>query len=105
GDHAATPPDLGDVPKIEVVLVVFWIAQGRGLRVNLVLSLPDICGTQHGQSFGVGSHNPVLNSVVDHLDEMAAAVRAAVQVALFCGAIDPFAARRPGYVADARRER
>ena len=46
----------------------------------------DIRGTQHVESFGVGSHEAVLDAVVDHFDEVAGAVRAAVQVALLGGA-------------------
>ena len=34
------------------------------------------------QAFGEGGHHPVLDAVVDHLHEVAGAVRAAVQVAV-----------------------
>src|SRR5262249_61039239 len=39
-------------------------------------------------SFGVSGHESVLDAVVDHLDEVASAVRAAVQVPLLGGAAD-----------------
>src|SRR5258708_27036061 len=38
------------------------------------------------EAFGVGLHQAVLDTVVDHLDKMAGAGRAAIKVALFDGA-------------------
>ena len=82
GDHAAAPPHLGDVGQIEVVLVVLGIAQRRRLGVDGMAPLADIGGAQDAQPLGVGGHEPVLDAVVDHLHEVAGAVRAAVEVAL-----------------------
>src|SRR5581483_8195032 len=54
---------------------------------------------------GVGGHDPVLDSVVDHLDEVAAAVRAAVQIPSFGGAADGLPPRRARDIAHAGSER
>ena len=102
GDHAAAPPHLGDVAQVEVVLVVLGVAQGRRLGVDLVVLLADVGGAQDAQSLGVGGHDAVLDAVVDHLDEVAGAVRPAVQIALLGGAADLLASRRARDVADAR---
>src|SRR5262245_62445809 len=56
------------------------IAQWCGLGVNPLFLLADIGGTQNAQPFGVSGHNSVLDSVMDHLHEMAGPVRTAVQV-------------------------
>ena len=52
--------------------------------------------TQDVQALGVGGHQAVLDAVVDHLDEVAGAAGAAVQVALLGGAAGRLAARRAG---------
>src|SRR5262249_55992190 len=85
-DPAGAPPYLGDVSEIEVVLIMIWIAQWRGLGVNSLFLVADIGGTQNAQPFGVGGHDSVLDSVVDHLDKMAGAVWTTVQIPLFGGA-------------------
>ena len=36
GDDAAAPPDFGDVADVEVVLVVFGVAERRGFGIDLV---------------------------------------------------------------------
>ena len=41
-NHAAPPPHLGDVGQVEVVLVVFGIAQRSRLGVDLMGLLADI---------------------------------------------------------------
>ena len=73
--------------------------------MDVVLPLPDVCRTQHGKTFCVGRHHPVLDSVVHHLDKVAAAVRAAMQVALFRRAIDFFASGSAWNIAHTRRKR
>src|SRR5215470_1159218 len=99
--YTASPPHFGDVLEVQVVLVMLRVAQGRGLSVNLaLLPLSYIGGVQHGQTFGIGRHDSVLDAVVNHLDEMAGAVGTAVQVALFGGAIEFFATGRARYVTD-----
>src|SRR5262249_45947828 len=71
------------VRQIEVVLIMLGIAQWRGLGINSMFLFANIRGVQHTHPFGVGSHDAVLHSVVDHLHKMAGAVRTTVQVALF----------------------
>ena len=105
GDHAAAPPDLGHVGQIEVVLVMLRIAQRRRFGVGFALLFADVGGLQNAQALGVGGHDAVLDAVVDHLDEMAGAVRTAMQIALFGGAAQLLASRRARNVADARRQR
>ncbi len=45
-DNAAAPPNLGHVGQIEVVLIMFRIAQRRGLGIDLALLLADVGGLQ-----------------------------------------------------------
>ena len=104
-DHAAAPPHLGDVPQIEVVLVVLGVAQRRRLGVDRVLLLADVGVAQDAQPLGIGRHEAVLDAVVDHLDEVAGAGRPAVQIALFGGAAELLASRRARNVAHAGRQR
>ena len=67
--------------------------------------LADVGRAQDVQALGVGGHQAVLDAVVDHLDEVAGAVRSAVQVALLRRAAGLLAARRALDVADAGRQR
>ena len=105
GDHAAAAPDLGDVGQVQVVLVVLGMAQRRRLGVDGPLRLADVGVLQDVQALGVGGHDPVLDAVVDHLDEVAGAGRPAVQVAVLGRSADLLAARRARDVAASRRER
>src|SRR5262245_1493937 len=57
------------------------------------------------KAFGIGLHQPVLDAVVHHLDEVAGAGGAAIDVALFGGAAELLTAGSSGNVADAGRER
>jgi hypothetical protein len=60
---------------------------------------------EHVQALGIGGHGPVLDPVVDHLDEVPGSVRATVEIALFGrGGVAGLAFRPPRRV-DARRER
>ena len=96
GDDAAAPPDLGDVGEVQVVLVVLGVAERRRLGVHLAaLRLADVGVLQDVEPLGVGRHQPVLDAVVDHLDEVAGTVRPAVEIALFGGAADLLAPGRP----------
>ncbi len=47
------------------------------------MDLPGISVLENVEAFGVRSHDGIFNSVVNHLHEVAAAVRAAMQVAFF----------------------
>src|ERR1051325_11731715 len=54
-----------------------------------------VSGAAHDvEALGDRLHDAVLDPVVDHLDEMASADRAAVQIAVLGGACDLLAARR-----------
>ena len=68
-DHAAAPPDLGDIGDVEVEAVV------RRQRVDIGV-LEDV------EAFGIGLHQAVFDAVVDHLDEMPGADRAGMDIAL-----------------------
>src|SRR6202022_3968662 len=69
-----------------------------------VFSLSDVGVPQDAQSLGVSGHDAVLDSVVHHLDEMAGAVRSAVQVSLLGRAANGFPPRSAGDVAGAGRQ-
>ena len=103
-DDAPAPPDLGDVGKVQVVLVVLGVAERRRLGVDRVISLSDVRGAEDAEPFGVGSHEPVFDSVVDHLDEVARPVRPAVEVAVLRGPFHLVASRRQRDVPPARGE-
>ena len=60
---------------------------------------------QNVEAFGVGGHQAVFDAVVNHLDEMACAGRAAMEIALFGGAAGFFAAGSAIDIAAAGRER
>jgi hypothetical protein len=91
-DHAAAPPDLGDVGMSRSKRCVL------GQRV-------DIGVLQDVEALGIGLHQAVFDAVMDHLDEMAGADRAGVDVALLDprdrGPRGPWCAD----VADAGRQR
>ena len=87
GDHAAAPPDLGDVGEVEVEALVL----GQLLRVAVA---------QDVEAFGIGLHQAVLDAVVDHLDEVAGAGRPGVDVAALGARIGVLAARRARDVAE-----
>src|SRR5438132_871264 len=102
GDHAATPPHLGDLAQIEIVLVVLRVPQRRRLGVDRMRSLSRVGAVQDAQAFGIRRHDAVLDSVVNHLDERAGAVRSAVEIALLGGAAHGRPTRSARDVAGAR---
>src|SRR5262249_62285356 len=73
-------------------------------RVALLLALADVRAVQHVHPLRQGRHHAVLDAVVDHLDEVARAVGAAVQPALLGGAGLTGAAGRARRGVHARRE-
>src|SRR5262249_29399442 len=77
---ASASPHLGDVGQIEVVLIVLGLSQRRRLGIDLVTPLADVGGAQDAEPFRVGGHDPVLDPVVDHLDEVSGAIRPAVEI-------------------------
>ena len=60
---------------------------------------------QDVEAFGVGLHHAVLDAVVHHLDEMAGAARAGVEIALLDPRVAAFAAGRQRDRPAAGRER
>ena len=81
-DDRAAAPYLGHLSHVDVVLVGLGVSQWRGLGVDLLTAFARIGVLDDAQSLGDGRHHPVLHAVVDHLDEVPGAVRAAVQIAL-----------------------
>ena len=80
-DDRPPPPHLGDRGEVEVVAVVLGVRQRRRLGVGDVRLGADVGLGEHVEALGVGGHQPVLDAVVDHLDEVPGAGRAAVQPA------------------------
>src|SRR5216117_1929196 len=66
--------------------------------------LADIGGAYDAQPLGVGGHDPVLDPVVDHLDEVARPVRPAVEIPLLGRAVGLLASRSARDVAGAGRQ-
>src|SRR4029077_8955968 len=60
---------------------------------------------QNAQSLGVCSHYAILDSIVNHLDEMPGAVWPTVQIAEFGGAVEFLTSRRSRNVARTGRQR
>src|SRR5207247_181211 len=79
-------------------------AQGRGLGVSLALAQAGVGVPEDAQALGVGGHQAVLDAVMDHLDEAAGAVGAAVQVAALGGAGRAGTARRARRGLHSRRQ-
>src|SRR6185312_9035907 len=104
-DHATAPPELGDIAQIEVVLIVLGVAERRRFGVDLVQMLADVGIFEDSHTFGVRGHDAVLDSVVHHFYEMAGAVLTTVEIALFGGATEFFAAGSARYIAWAGRKR
>ena len=78
-DDAAATPELGDVGQVELIALILGQFFGGGTVQNV-------------EPLGIGLHEPVLDAVVDHLDETPGAARAAMHVA----ALDTRIAARRG---------
>src|SRR4029079_13889423 len=100
-NRAAAPPHLSDVRQIEVVLIMFRVAQRRRLGVGFLVLLAHVGGAQHAQSLRIGCHKAVLDAVMNHFDEVAGAVWTAVQITLLGGAGGFFTPRRARNIAGA----
>src|ERR1700722_14881209 len=98
GDYTTAPPHFRDLRQIEIVLIVFGLAQRRRLGVDCVILLADIGRAQDPHALGVRGHDPALNSVVHHLHKMPRAAWPAMKVALLGGATDLVASGSPWYV-------
>src|SRR5262249_14287783 len=104
-DDRATPPDLRNVGQIEIILIMLRVAQRRRFSVNYAGRLADIGRLEDRHALGVGRHHAVFDAVVHHLDEVTAAARPAMQVALLGRSAALFPPRRARDVAAAWRER
>src|SRR5579885_667828 len=82
GNDAAAPPEFGDIGDIEAVLVILRVAQRGRFGIDELLVQADIGVVQDIQPFGVGGHDAILDAVVNHLHEVAGAMRATAQVAV-----------------------
>src|SRR5262249_14524153 len=71
----------------------------------LTLALSRISVFQNTHAFGISGHDSILDSVMNHLDEMPGTARSTMQVALFGRATEFLAARCARDVATAGRER
>src|SRR6185437_5167617 len=82
GDHAAAPPDLRDVRDVE----------HEALLLRQVFR---VLVAKNAEALRIGLHQPVLDAVVHHLDEMPGAGRAGMDIA----ALGPRVARRAAWRA------
>src|SRR5262245_41327590 len=81
------------------------VAQRRRFGIDLMLLLAHVGGSQDAQTLGVGGHDAVFDAVMNHLDEVARAVWAAMQIALLGCAAGLLASRGARYlVAHARSQ-
>src|SRR5262245_38353611 len=80
------------------------VTQRRCFRVDGVTLFADVGVAQDAQPLGVSRHDAVFDAVVDHLDEVAGAIWAAVQITQFGGAVELFAPRGARDVATARSQ-
>src|SRR4029450_1320337 len=83
---------------------MLWLAQRCGLSIDFTLKGARISRFQNADTFGVSSHDSVLDPVMDHLHEMAGAVRPAMQVTLFGSAAKLVAAGSARHFPRPRRE-
>src|SRR5579883_3037545 len=79
GDDAPSPPGFGDIGQVE--LIALSLGQSSGSAI-----LQDI------ETFRIGLHQPVLDPVMDHLDEMAGADGPAMDIAALRARIAAIAA-------------
>src|SRR6266404_2830923 len=104
-DHAAAAPYFRNVGKIEIVLIVFRIAQWCGFRIGFTVRFPRVSVLENVQTLGVSGHQAVFDAVVDHFDEVAGAGGTTVKVTLLRGAGHLIAAGSALHVAAPRRKR
>src|SRR6266702_3005868 len=103
-NNAAAAPNFGDVREIEIVLIVFRVAQRSGFRVGLAVGLAGVGVLQDVQALSVGGHQAILDSVVHHLDEVARAGWAAMEVSFLGRPANFIPPGCTGYVAATRCE-
>src|SRR5579863_6307169 len=100
-NHGAAAPDFGDIGEIEVILIMLGIAKRRGFRIGFALLFADVGVFEDVEALGVGGNEAVLDAVVNHFDEVAGAIGAAVEIAVFSSAGGLFAARGARNIAAA----
>src|SRR5262245_51189828 len=83
---------------------MFRIAQRRRLGIDVVWAITDVSIAQNAETFGIGGHETVFDSIMDHLHEVARAVLTAVKITMFGRSAEPFAAGRLRDIADTRRQ-
>src|SRR2546421_11707099 len=104
-DDTATTPQFSDIWDVQIVLVVLWVAQWCCFGINLLLVFANIGVTQDIQSLGISRHDTVLNTVVNHFDEVTSTVRPTVQIALLSCPSYLLASRRAWRRLNARGQR
>ena len=82
--------------EVKIVLVVLGVSSGVVSASTSRCCAAGVGVLEDVQALGVGGHDAVLDAVVDHLHEVACAVRPAVEVAVLRGAPGRPSARRPG---------
>jgi len=66
GHDAAAPPDFGHIGQVEIILVILRIAQRSSFGIGRALLFAGIGVVQNIQTLGVGSHQAVLDAVMNH---------------------------------------
>ena len=80
------------------------IPQWRRLGIYFAFTLACVSAFQNTDTFRIGGHDSILDPVMDHLHEMAGAVRPAMQVTLFGSAAKLVAAGSARHLPRPRRE-
>src|SRR5262249_23030926 len=78
---------------------------GRSLSIDNTALFADVGGAQNAQPFRVRRHDAILDSVVNHLDEVTRSVRSTMQVALLGGAADLLSTRSAWNISHSGSER
>src|SRR5690348_7704251 len=89
------PPQLRDRADIELILEMIRVAEWRRLGVSRASTQSRIGMPKNVEPFGIGRHQSVLDTVVNHLHEMTGTMIAAVKIAARGGA-RPVTTRREG---------
>src|SRR5262249_49812397 len=76
-----------------------------GIKTRVIGQRLTVCIFQYIETFGECLHRAVFDAVVDHLDEMAGAARAAMKIAELRALVAAIAARRARHIAEPRTER
>ena len=96
--HAAPAPEFGDFPDRQMVVEVIAHPWG-GFGVMADRTRIDVRILEDIEALGQGRHHAVFHAIMDHLDEVSGAGRAAMEVAVFRRAAGFFPSRRAGQIA------